>query len=225
MDTEEGDTHDPLSLHKYLYTSANPVNRMDPTGHDDLGSVLGALAVGVTIMAMSTMSYAPVVNATTVELHFDEIPAFPRAHHAYILIKSGFGLTLVFRGGPTPGLHGNGSSEAFEDLMGIVPDSQDMGYGSITSAGSDQPFVPGGADYPTKPGDDVASLTLPGVAQSFRAVEAALEKAALTIDGMHIPYHPASQNSNSFADTLLVKANLPAPTPPAWSPGWGHILY
>ena len=35
MDTEEGDDDNPLSLHKYLYASASPVNRIDPSGNDD----------------------------------------------------------------------------------------------------------------------------------------------------------------------------------------------
>lgn len=38
MDTFEGDNHDPLSLHKYLYAEANPVDHRDPSGNqiDDL---------------------------------------------------------------------------------------------------------------------------------------------------------------------------------------------
>jgi len=41
MDTDEGDNEDPLSLHKYIYASCNPVNRTDPSGHDsfDLGGM------------------------------------------------------------------------------------------------------------------------------------------------------------------------------------------
>jgi RHS repeat-associated protein len=33
MDTYEGNTSDPASLHKYLYCHANPVNWVDPSGH------------------------------------------------------------------------------------------------------------------------------------------------------------------------------------------------
>jgi RHS repeat-associated protein len=36
MDTWEGSNRDPVSLHKYLYTSANPVNRIDPSGREDI---------------------------------------------------------------------------------------------------------------------------------------------------------------------------------------------
>ena len=34
MDTYAGNNEDPLSLHKYLYCQADPVNRVDPSGHD-----------------------------------------------------------------------------------------------------------------------------------------------------------------------------------------------
>lgn len=34
MDTYEGDQEEPLSLHKYLYASCNPINRIDPSGND-----------------------------------------------------------------------------------------------------------------------------------------------------------------------------------------------
>lgn len=39
MDTEEGENGDPLSLHKYLYCQADPVNNCDPVGHD-IGDIL-----------------------------------------------------------------------------------------------------------------------------------------------------------------------------------------
>jgi RHS repeat-associated protein len=51
MDSYEGNDQGPLSLHKYLYTGDNPVNKVDRSGHDegDLGSTVGALSVGETI--------------------------------------------------------------------------------------------------------------------------------------------------------------------------------
>jgi len=36
MDPEFGDTSNPTSLHRYLYASGDPVNRIDPTGRQDL---------------------------------------------------------------------------------------------------------------------------------------------------------------------------------------------
>jgi RHS repeat-associated protein len=39
MDTDEGDEEDPLSLHKYQYCEANPVDGVDPSGDDDLEDI------------------------------------------------------------------------------------------------------------------------------------------------------------------------------------------
>lgn len=54
MDSYEGSQGDPLSLHKYLYASANPVNRIDPSGHADfaLGSVLSAIGIGDVVQSI-----------------------------------------------------------------------------------------------------------------------------------------------------------------------------
>jgi RHS repeat-associated protein len=44
MDTFEGDSASPRSLHKYLYASADPVNRTDPGGYQDLAEEVTAEA-------------------------------------------------------------------------------------------------------------------------------------------------------------------------------------
>ncbi len=38
-DTFEGESNDPLSLHKYLYVAGDPVNGVDPSGNDCLAVV------------------------------------------------------------------------------------------------------------------------------------------------------------------------------------------
>lgn len=43
MDSYDGDNQDPLSLHKYLYAADNPVNNIDPSGHD-IGDLTGFLS-------------------------------------------------------------------------------------------------------------------------------------------------------------------------------------
>ena len=41
MDTDEGDDESPISLHKYLYASAEPVNRVDPSGNESAAQAIG----------------------------------------------------------------------------------------------------------------------------------------------------------------------------------------
>jgi RHS repeat-associated protein len=54
MDTYQGNKQDPLSLHKYLYCTANPVNMVDPTGMDGEGGVTEQLSV----MTVRTVLFA-----------------------------------------------------------------------------------------------------------------------------------------------------------------------
>jgi hypothetical protein len=48
-DPENGDKLDPKSLHKYLYAEGDPVNGVDPTGHEDLLELAGRVAGDVNI--------------------------------------------------------------------------------------------------------------------------------------------------------------------------------
>jgi len=52
MDTFEGRSDDPLSLHKYLYVGASPVNRIDPKGKDFLESI-AAVSISVGLFVSS----------------------------------------------------------------------------------------------------------------------------------------------------------------------------
>lgn len=45
MDSFEGHLADPLSLHKYLYAHGNPVNMVDPSGHESLVSISAVTAI------------------------------------------------------------------------------------------------------------------------------------------------------------------------------------
>jgi RHS repeat-associated protein len=55
MDTVEGHSEDPLSLHKYLYCGANPINGIDPSGHDgDFSSLMVSMAIGGGLNASYT---------------------------------------------------------------------------------------------------------------------------------------------------------------------------
>jgi RHS repeat-associated protein len=64
MDTFGGREEDPSSLHKYLYVSANPINFVDPTGHEGEGGVAGTLAaIGgwLTIAALNLPRFTAMI--------------------------------------------------------------------------------------------------------------------------------------------------------------------
>jgi RHS repeat-associated protein len=53
-DTFDGSNQDPLSLHKYLYVQANPVNRLDPSGYlsGTAAETEGAVGIGLTVQTL-----------------------------------------------------------------------------------------------------------------------------------------------------------------------------
>jgi YD repeat-containing protein len=50
--TGSGSTSDPISLHKYLYTNADPTNVRDPSGHDGLAEALVTIGIGLNLAAI-----------------------------------------------------------------------------------------------------------------------------------------------------------------------------
>jgi RHS repeat-associated protein len=236
MDTEEGNDQDPLSVHKYLYAEDDAVNNLDPSGNE-IDEVIGSLVVSATINTMPTLQFAPLVSQTRVEVHFDRLGTLggKAYHHAYLLVRAPTGAPIVFRGGPSIGNDPNAQSDALKDLFYLPMTPPAFGY--LTESGSGTPFLPAvpaspgnpgrraAPDYPSGPGDDVASVTVPNVLHSFNQVISDFTNAAHHIEQLRLPYGPVHQNSNSFAHTLIVKSNLLSPTPPVWAPGWDNILY
>lgn len=55
MDSYEGNTSDPLSLHKYLYANANPANRIDPSGNTTLAELNQTFATFSPILSQSAI--------------------------------------------------------------------------------------------------------------------------------------------------------------------------
>ncbi len=61
MDEYEGNEQDPISLHKYLYANADPINETDSTGHEpDIATTEGAIAIDEQLEA----TLANIENAT-----------------------------------------------------------------------------------------------------------------------------------------------------------------
>ena len=91
MDTYEGDNTDPLSLHKYLYCGANPVNVSDYTGHAGLvegilymaGIAVVATICGVVIYDISKAAGAGGVNPTDIQSgYIDDAKELLDAHRS-----------------------------------------------------------------------------------------------------------------------------------------------
>ncbi len=58
MDEFEGLKFDPLTLHKYTYANANPVDLVDPSGHFSIGSMAMTMAIGGIISAITGMIFS-----------------------------------------------------------------------------------------------------------------------------------------------------------------------
>jgi RHS repeat-associated protein len=57
MDSFSGRRFDPISLHKYLYADASPINNADPSGLETAVGALGGAMGGVTINAMAVLKF------------------------------------------------------------------------------------------------------------------------------------------------------------------------
>ena len=64
LDPFAGDTQDPLSLHKYNYGEADPVNNIDPSGLFSISGTLSSIRTGLTISANSARSAFTALRAT-----------------------------------------------------------------------------------------------------------------------------------------------------------------
>jgi RHS repeat-associated protein len=68
MDTDEGDDQDPLSLHKYLYAEADPVDGTDPSGFQDSMGELGAEeSMSASLDSMPTLNFNTIIASVRPE--------------------------------------------------------------------------------------------------------------------------------------------------------------
>ena len=89
IDDDEGDLDSPISLHMYLYSSADPANRKDPSGQDDLAEFTIAQAVGgvITAMAVQLGTAAGFVYGTFLHLPKDAFLQRPSAKIAGVQLS------------------------------------------------------------------------------------------------------------------------------------------
>lgn len=57
MDTDEGSSTDPLSLHKYLYGENDPADQVDPSGHDAAIDAIGGFTGSATVQSITIPAY------------------------------------------------------------------------------------------------------------------------------------------------------------------------
>jgi RHS repeat-associated protein len=90
MDTWEGDPESPPSSHKYLYSSVDPVDRMDPSGQEDIASITAAVSIATTLNNIQFM------NGTAV---MDQLQFGGNAGFKSLLLGAGFivGSIVVFK--------------------------------------------------------------------------------------------------------------------------------
>lgn len=63
MDSYEGNSTEPASLHKYLYCQADPVNRIDPSGNTDFIQNIVTMGMQVGMQTVNAVRGAPAVIA------------------------------------------------------------------------------------------------------------------------------------------------------------------
>lgn len=56
MDSHEGSSSNPLSLHKYLYGNNNPANQIDPSGNFSISESLTAVGINGILNTLATLS-------------------------------------------------------------------------------------------------------------------------------------------------------------------------
>jgi RHS repeat-associated protein len=140
MDTFEGNRNDPLSLHKYLYAADDPVNGVDPSGHET--SFIGQLATQAAILTVATLTVNSITTAVaskSITKHILKKGAFP--DHFYVNLGAA-GQTHGFYGGVSGtimwDLKTGTAYGMFQREAGLSPVSRFgnfRGFGGMVSAG------------------------------------------------------------------------------------------
>jgi len=147
MDSYEGSQSDPLSLHKYLYAHADPINRIDPSGHyaEGLGGLLSSMSLQFGLRGSQGTAIAlPGHIAARGFMKWAWLAGGIGAGVQYLVQDTQFGMDvqLVLQSNPT------GSKYAYENLKCVEFAADAMTY-FRTRTGKKQPQR---ITYDTKPG-------------------------------------------------------------------------
>jgi RHS repeat-associated protein len=74
MDTFQGDPGSPDSLHKYVYAASDPVDRIDPSGHEDIGEALAVASDYAVLGAIAGLSASAAIGVTAAAFLADNLP-------------------------------------------------------------------------------------------------------------------------------------------------------
>ncbi len=112
MDSWEGTQTEPLSLHKYLYAHADPVNGTDPRGHENLGTQLVNMSIQIGLFTARWAAKNPkkafvIVAALSATGIFD---GFPPGHPTPFDELATFGRVI------------RGTGSAVRDTAAVAPD-------------------------------------------------------------------------------------------------------
>jgi RHS repeat-associated protein len=66
MDSFAGGATDPISLHKYLYASADPLNRLDPSGRFSIGEEVAALDINGILSNIASLSLKGLIGGAII---------------------------------------------------------------------------------------------------------------------------------------------------------------
>jgi RHS repeat-associated protein len=84
MDTDEGDDDNPLSLHKYLYANANPVDGTDPSGNDDIAGMMVGMSMSMTINSMPSLQSQTYIGGQNADPDLDIRKAIADTARSYV---------------------------------------------------------------------------------------------------------------------------------------------
>ncbi len=181
MDTYEGNNEDPLSLHKYVYGTDDPVNLVDPSGHD------GGCAVGVAYLARIVAALAGKTSLT----ENTESGATVQVDDIFINVRMNLLYTRIDAELPNEMLH---YTSWYRTMQGAAMDIIDQ------RARNNLTYVYTGTEYPELQGTAMSAheLNYMGVGAGFAASGFPLIAANTVMHKYYVKRHKVNPSTNVY---------------------------